>query len=79
MIDEKEIIAKTRRTGLLHSFLIVAVSKGDGRWIAKLGAADVIDQVTESKIIAEQGADLLKKEALVFFPDLNPEKCINQE
>lgn len=79
MIDEKEIIASTVRSGELHRIMIVAKDEGKDKWIARVGMADVMDDLTVSKIVAGNGAELHKKEAIVFFPDLDPNKCVNKD
>ena len=79
MIDEREIIATTIRSGPLHEVMVAVKDEGEGKWIAKIGCGGVMDSVTASKIVADKGAELNKKEALVFFPGLDPELCINKE
>lgn len=69
----KKIIGTEWRTGRGFSFGIVATQQAGGKWRAYIGPAPGADEKTDAEYIADWGAKLNKREAVAFFPDLNPD------
>lgn len=69
----KKIIEKQWRTAMHTCIGIIAVEQHAGKWRAYIGISKRLgSEELDAQYIADWGAKLCKREAVAFFPDLEP-------
>ena len=69
----ENIIAKQWRTTKDQCIGIIAVQQQSGKWRAYIGISRGLGtEELDAQYIADWGAKLVKREAVAFFPDLDP-------
>jgi len=59
--------------------VVIQKMKNEPAWTARIGNAYMYDENWDINSIAKNGAKLPKHAAIAFFPNLDPDECLNPD